>query len=130
MSLYTSAVSEILDRLWEGYDGFADYFHERNVNLRDLGHLLEEVFVPAYLYVKKSLDQNAVVSLHQEIADHILGGLMSKPGFRDLWEEWDAHTRQTFLGKPIEEQLGRILFEHYADQFARTFVSAFEAYHP
>ncbi|MBI5930285.1 MAG: hypothetical protein HY862_13325 [Chloroflexi bacterium] len=130
MGIYTSAASEILDRLWEGYEGFAAYFHERDVSLRDLGHVLEEVFVPAYLHVKSNLDRSALYSLQHEITEDVLGGLMHKPGFRNLWDEWDDHTRQTFLQEPIEEQLGRMLFEGHADQFAQIFIAAYEAYRP
>ncbi len=129
MGIYTSAASEILDRLWENYDGFAAYFHARDVSLRDLGHLLDEVFVPAYLHVKSNLDRGAVYSLHHEITENVLGGLLNKPGFRDLWDEWDDHTRQTFLQEPVEELVGRILFEDYAEQFAQMFIAAFERYH-
>ncbi len=129
MGIYTSAASEILDRLWESYDGFAAYFHAQDVNLRDLGHLLEEVFVPAYLHVKSNLDRVALHSLNHEITENVLGGLLNKPGFRALWDEWDDHTRQTFLQEPIEELLGRILFEEHADRFAQVFITAYENYH-
>ena len=129
LGIYTSAASEILDRLWESYDGFAAYFHAQDVNLRDLGHLLEEVFVPAYLQVKSSLDRVALHSLNHEITENVLGGLLNKPGFRALWDEWDDHTRQTFLQEPIEELLGRIIFEEHADRFAQVFITAYENYH-
>lgn len=128
LGIYTSAASEILDRLWDNYEGFAAYFHARDVSLRDLGHLLEEVFVPAYLHVKSNLDRGALYSLNNEITENVLGGLLNKPGFRDLWNEWDDHTRQTFLQEPIEELLGRILFEEHAEQFARVFIAAYESH--
>jgi len=128
MGLYTSAASEILDKLWEGYDGFAAYFHLHEVSLRDLGHLLEEIFVPAYLEVKNSLDPNVLASLQHQISDDVMTSLLEKPGFRVLWDEWDENTRLAFLQEPTEEHLSRVLFEDYREQFAQFYVQAYETY--
>jgi hypothetical protein len=128
MGVYTSATSFILDKLWDEVEGFADYFHVHGASLRDLGHLVDEVFVSAYLSLKSGLDQEDLAMLESQIAADVLAPLMHKQGFRELWSEWDHATRESFVADQIELHLGRLLFEVYAAQFAKAYVRAYETY--
>src|SRR5215471_1010824 len=104
MCVYCSAASRMLDLLWED-DDFRDYFHARGRDLSDLGKLTHEVFVPAYRKVKDALDPAGLRMLEAQLTQDMLQPFYDRPGFRQVWEEWDQPTRDAFVQEQSEVAL-------------------------
>jgi hypothetical protein len=127
MCFYCKAASTVLDALWDDQD-FRDHFHANGAELSHLGHLTHEVFVPAYLAVKEQLDSNALSMLEGQVAEDLLAPYYDRPGFREIWDEWDQATREAFVGEQSEVALANLLLYLYASTFADTYKSAYAAY--
>jgi hypothetical protein len=128
MSLYDQAASKVLDLLWEEED-FRSYFHSLGADLSDLGPLTVEVFVPAYLKVKKGLDAQSLELLEADVTQDLLEPFYDRPGFRQVWAEWDQETRDEFIREQSEVRVATLLIQIYADQFAEAYKASFETYH-
>jgi hypothetical protein len=127
MCTYCKAASRVLDTLWEDQE-FRAHFHDQRVELGQLGHLTHEVFVPAYLSVKQQLDPAALLMLEAQVAEDLLTPYYNRPGFREIWDEWDQDTRQAFVGEQSEAELANTLLYLYATNFAEAFQAAYAAY--
>ncbi len=127
MSLYDQAASKVLDMLWEEED-FRSYFHSLGVDLADLGPLTVEVFVPAYIRVKKSLDIRSLELLEADVTQDLLEPFYDRPGFRQVWNEWDQETRDEFIREQSEMRVATLLIQIYAEQFAEAYKTSFEMY--
>ncbi len=127
MSAYTKAASFILDTLWEE-DDFRSYFHLLDTELTDLGPLIEIVFEPAYLGLKRTLDPNALEMLEIQVATDLLAPLQKQPNFREMWVQWDEKTREEFIAEQSELQLARLLIQVYDRQFDTAYREAYARY--
>lgn len=127
MCVYCSAASRMLDMLWE--DGvLKEYFHAIGQDLSDLGKLTHEVFVPAYRKIKDGLDPAGLRMLEAQLTQDMLQPFYDRPGFRQVWEEWDQPTRDAFVQEQSEVQLAELLINLFADEFADAYKAAFVAY--
>lgn len=124
MSVYLKAASAILDSLWED-PAFRDFFYDRGYDLGSLGALIGDVFVPAYLSVKRMLEGGALEMLETQVTEDLLVPLYNRPNFREAWNEWDQATRDTFLREQSEMQLGLLLAMAYDAQLASAYRQAF-----
>lgn len=127
MCVYCRSASAILDTLWSDED-FRAFFYDHGYELSDLGPLTHDVFVPAYLRVKRLLEGGALEMLEAQVAQDILGPLYDRPSFREMWEAWDQATREAFLREQSEMQLGLLLVMAYDGQLAEAYKQAFEQY--
>ena len=127
MCFYCKAASTVLDTLWAETD-LRDYFRDLNVDLSVLGPLTHEVFVPAYRAVKDQLDLEAMDLLEAQVTEDLLSPFYDRPGFRQVWEEWDQLTREDFIREQSELQLAELLLRFYADEFATAYKAAYKAY--
>jgi hypothetical protein len=127
MCVYCKAASAVLDVLWEN-DDFRDFFYELGYELAELGPLTHDVFVPAYLKVKRTLQGGELEMLEAQVTEDILGPLYDRPSFRDIWEAWDQPTREAFVREQSEMELGRLLVMVYDTQLDEAYRQAFIAY--
>jgi hypothetical protein len=124
MCVYCKAASAILDTLWEDMD-FRAYFHRQGCDLGDLGPLTHDVFVPAYLSVRRTLQGGALEMLEAQVTEDLLSPLYDQPHFREMWEVWDQPTRDEFLREQSEMQLGLLIVMAYDAQLAEAYKQAF-----
>src|SRR5215213_6389142 len=108
MCIYCKAASTVLDTLWAEPD-IRQYFYDLGSELSDLGPLTHEVFVPAYRAVKDKLDTEAMTMLEAQVTEDLLTPFYDRPGFRELWDEWDQNTRDEFIREQSELHLARLL---------------------
>ncbi len=127
MSTYTKAASFVLDTLWED-DDFRDYFYNLDAELADLGPLTQIVFEPAYLALKAGLDDTALQMLEAQVTTDLLTPLYRRPGFREMWEQWDSQTRQDFIDEQSELQLAKLLIQVYDRQLDAAYRAAYASY--
>ena len=127
MSTYTKAASFVLDTLWEE-DSFRQYFYDLDAELVDLGPLVQLVFEPAYLRLKAELDPNALQMLESQVTTDLLAPLHRRPGFREMWEQWDSQTRQDFIDEQTELQLAKLLIQVYDRQLDAAYRAAYANY--
>ena len=127
MCVYCSAASRMLDLLWDD-DGLRDHFHAQGYDLSALGKLTHEVFVPAYRKIKDGLDPAGLRMLEAQLTQDMLQPFYDRPGFRQVWEEWDQPTRDAFIQEQSEVQLAELLVKFFSDEFADAYKAAFDAY--
>ena len=127
MSVYDKAASVVLDTLWERPD-FRASFHQHDYTLNDLGPLIHQVFVPAYLRVKASLQGGELELLEAQVADDVLVPLYQRPNFREMWESWDQETRDVFVREQIEMALALEMLQQHEALFRDAYYRAFVAY--
>ncbi len=127
MSMYTKAASFVLDMLWED-EAFREYFYDLDAELADLGPLSQAVFEPAYLRFKDSLDTDALQMLESQVTQDLLTPLFRRPGFREMWEQWDEETREAFIKEQTELQLAKLLFQVYDQQLSTVYKQAYANY--
>ena len=127
MYVYDKAASVILDALWERPD-FRAFFYQHHYTLSDLGPLIHQVFVPAYLRVKASLQGGELELLEAQVAEDVLVPLYRRPNFRHMWESWDQKTRDAFVREQIEMILAREMMQQHEALFADAYRQAFMAY--
>lgn len=127
MCYFCKAASTVLDTLWAETD-LRDYFYDLSVDLSVLGPLTHEVFVPAYRAVKDQLDLEAMHLLEAQVTEDLLAPFYDRPGFRQVWEEWDQLTREDFIREQSELQLAELLLRFYADEFAAAYKAAYKSY--
>lgn len=127
MCVYCKAASAVLDTLWED-EGFRAFFYDLGYELADLGPLTHDVFVPAYLQVKRSLEGGALEMLEAQVTEDLLAPLYDRDNFREMWESWDQPTRDAFLREQSEMQLGRLLVMVYDGPLAEAYKDSFLAY--
>lgn len=127
MSAYTKAASFILDTLWQD-DGFREHFHRLGVSLADLGHLVDTVFVPAYLWFKRSLDPADLARLQKSVVVPLIIPLLRQPSFREMWEQWDQATQLAFVREQTELPLAKLLIQVYHQQLDAAFRQAYARY--
>ena len=127
MSVYDKAASAVLDKLWEE-DAFRGFFYDYGYELADLGPLIPDVFVPAYLSVKRMLQGGALEMLEAQVTEDLLGPLYDRPNFRAMWEAWDQPTREAFLREQSEMQLGLLIVMVYDAQLAEAYKQYFQEF--
>jgi hypothetical protein len=127
MCLYCKAASTVLDILWAEPD-IREHFHAMGHELADLGPLTHEVFVPAYLAVKEQLDAEAMKLLEDQVTEDLLTPFYDRPGFRQVWDEWNQAMRDEFIHEQSEIFLAKLLIRFYADEFAEAYKAAYAAY--
>ena len=127
MCFYCKAASTVLDTLWVDAD-LRDYFRDFGIDLTVLGPLTHEVFVPAYRAVKDQLDLEAMTMLEAQVTEDLLAPYYDRPGFRQVWVEWDQNTRADFIREQSELQLATLLLRFYADAFAEAYKAAYKTY--
>ncbi len=127
MQVYDKAASVVLDTLWDDVE-FRSFFYALNYSLNDLGPLIREVFVPAYLRVRRSLQGGELEMLEAQVTEDLLAPLYDRPTFREMWESWDQATKEEFLRAQSEMQLGQLLVLVYDTQLAEAYKQAFLEY--
>jgi hypothetical protein len=124
MCVYCKAASAILDTLWDDQD-FRAFFYDLGYDLGDLGAVTHDVFVPAYLTIKRLLQGGALEMLEAQVTEDLLAPLYNRPHFREMWEAWDQATRDEFLREQSEMQLGMLVAMAYDGQLADAYKQAF-----
>ena len=127
MCVYCKAASVVLDALWEG-DDFRTFVYDLGYELAELGPLTHDVFVPAYLKIKRSMQGGELEMLEAQVTEDILGPLYDRPSFREIWEAWDQATREEFVREQSEMEMARLLVMVYEAQLGDEFRQAFLAY--
>jgi hypothetical protein len=127
MCVYCKAASAVLDTLWES-DDFRDFFYELGYELAELGPLTHDVFVPAYLQFKHTLQGGELEMLEAQVTEDMLAPLYDRPSFREIWEAWDQATREEFVREQSEMELARLLVMVYDAQLDEAYRQAFVAY--
>src|SRR5512142_2905895 len=127
MCFYCKAASTVLDTLWSEPD-VRQYFHGLGVDLADLGPLTHEIFVPAYRAVKDQLDAEAMALFEAQVTEDLLTPFYNRPGFRQVWDEWDQDMREEFIREQTELNLAQLLIRFYAEEFMESFKQAFDGY--
>jgi hypothetical protein len=127
MCFYCKAASTVLDTLWAEPE-MREHFYGLDRELSDLGPLVHEVFVPAYRAVKDQLDLEAMKLLEAQVTEDLLSPFYDRPGFRQVWDEWNQETREEFILEQAEIHLARLLLRFYADEFADAYKAAYDAY--
>ena len=127
MCLYCKAASVVLDTLWEG-DDFRTFFYELGYELAELGPLTHDVFVPAYLRVKETLQGGELEMLEAQVTEDMLGPLYDRPTFREAWDTWDQATREEFVREQSEMELARLLVMVYDAQLDEEYRQSFLNY--
>jgi hypothetical protein len=127
MCVYCRAASAVLDELW-GSDDFRAFFYDLGYELAELGPLTHDVFVPAYLRIKRLLQGGELEMLEAQVTEDILGPLYNRPSFREVWEAWDQATREEFIREQSEMELGRLLVMVYDVQLDEAYRQAFLDY--
>lgn len=124
MCVYCKAASLVLDTLWDD-DEFRDFFYDYEHELADLGPLIHDVFVPAYLRVKQLLQSGELSILEAQVTEDLLAPLYDRSTFREMWESWDQATRNEFLREQSEMKLAQLLMMVYDLQLAEAYRAAF-----
>jgi hypothetical protein len=127
MCVYCKAASTVLDALW-GDQEFRSFFYNRGYDLSGLGPLTHDVFVPAYLHVKQSLQGGELEMLEAQITQDVLSPLYRRPHFREIWEQWDQATRDAFLREQSEMQLAELLVMVYDARLSDAYRQGFMDY--
>ncbi len=127
MCFYCKSASMVLDTLWSEPD-VREYFHSLGAELSDLGPLTHAVFVPAYRAVKDQLDAEAMTLFEAQVTEDLLTPFYNRPGFRQVWDEWDQTMRDEFVREQTELSLAKLLIRFYAEEFTESFKAAFSAY--
>ena len=127
MCVYCKAASAVLDTLWES-DDFRDFFYSLGYELAELGPLTHDVFVPAYLKIRRALQGGELEMLEAQVTEDIIGPLYDQPNFREAWEAWDQPTREEFVLEQSEMELGRLLVLVYDVQLDEAYRQAFLDY--
>jgi hypothetical protein len=127
MCIHCKAASAVLDMLWEEPQVRME-FHTLGVELRDLGPLTHELFVPAFLSVQENLDSNALNLLDAQITQDLLEPHYEQPHFREAWNSWGDDTRTGFLREQTEVKVAQLLMRFYADDFSYAYKTAYINY--
>jgi hypothetical protein len=127
MCFYCKAASLILDSVWDQPE-MRERFTALGADLSTLGPLVHELFVPAYRGVKDALDSGALAMLEAQVTEDMLTPYYERPGFRQIWDEWDAETRADFVREQSEAELARLLLQFYDEDFAAAYMSAYSGY--
>jgi hypothetical protein len=127
MCVYCKAASAVLDALWDDHE-FRSFFHNRGYELSHLGPLTHDVFVPAYLRVKQSLQGGELEMLEAQVTQDILAPLYRRPHFREIWEQWDQATRDAFLREQSEMHLAELLVMVYDARLSDAYRQGFIDY--
>ncbi len=127
MCFYCKAASMVLDTLWAEPD-VRQYFHALGVELSDLGPLTHEIFVPAYRAVKDQLDTEAMSLFEAQVTEDLLTPFYDRPGFRQVWDEWDQAMREEFIREQTELSLAQLLIRFYAEEFTDSYKEACAGY--
>lgn len=125
--MYCRAASAVLDQLWEDRE-FRAFFHSMGYELGDLGPLTHDLFVPAYLNVKRSLRGGALELLEAQVTEDLLAPLYARVRFREIWEAWDQATRDAFLREQSEMQLAQSVANAYDAQLGEAYQHSFLSY--
>jgi hypothetical protein len=124
MCVYCKAASAILDTLWEDRE-FRSFFYDMGYELSDLGPLVHDVFVPAYLRVKRALRGGELEMLEAQVTEDVLSPLYNRPNFREMWDVWDQATRDEFVREQSEMQLALLLVMAYDTRLLDAYKQAF-----
>jgi hypothetical protein len=124
MCVYCKAASAVLDDLWKDTD-FRSFFHHQGYELIALGPLTHDIFVPAYLDVKRMLQGGTLEMLEAQVTGDLLAPLYRRSNFREMWEAWDQATRDAFLREQSELKLSRLLIRAYSPQLGDAYQQAF-----
>jgi len=124
MCVYCRAASAVLDALWDD-PGFREDYVRRGYDLTGLGKLVHDVFVLAYLDVRRALQGGPLEMLEAQVTEDVLGPLADRPNFRALWDEWDPPTREAFLREQSEMQLGLLIVAAHESRLAGAYKAAF-----
>jgi hypothetical protein len=127
MCVYCRAASTVLDALW-GDQEFRSFFYNRSYDLSGLGPLTHDVFVPAYLSVKQSLQGGELEMLEAQVTQDVLSPLYRRARFREIWEQWDQATRDAFLREQSEMQLAELLVMVYDARLSDAYRQGFMDY--
>ncbi len=127
MCYFCKAASTVLDMLWQEPE-LREHFHHLGYELSDLGAQIHEVFVPAYRSVKDQLDAPALLMLEAQVTQDLLEPFYDRPGFRQIWDEWNQETRDEFIREQSEVQLAQLLLRFYTDEFADAYKAAHVAH--
>ncbi len=128
MCVYCKAASAVLDILWES-DDFREFHYDLGYELAELGPLTHDVFVPAYLRIKRLLQGGELEMLEAQVTEDMLAPLYDRPSFREIWEAWDQATREEFVREQSEMELARLLVMVYDTQLDEAYRQAFLNYH-
>jgi hypothetical protein len=124
MCVYCKAASAVLDTLWDDQD-FRNFFYDLGYELSDLGPLTHDVFVPAYLSIKRLLRGGELEMLEAQVTEDLLAPLYDRPNFREIWEAWDQATRDAFLREQSEMQLAQMLVMVYDARLVEAYKQSF-----
>ena len=124
MCVYCKAASAVLDTLWDDQD-FRSFFYDLGYELSDLGPLTHDVFVPAYLSIKRLLRGGELEMLEAQVTEDLLAPLYDRPNFREIWEAWDQATRDAFLREQSEMQLAQMLVMVYDARLVEAYKQSF-----
>ena len=127
MCFYCKAASMVLDTIWEDLT-VRQYFSTLGADLQDLGPLVHDVFVPAYRSVKDSLNPGALALLDAQVTEDLLNPFYDRPGFREIWDQWDQDTRNEFIHEQSEARLAQLLLQFYIEEFIAAYEEAYEKY--
>jgi hypothetical protein len=127
MCFYCKAASMVLDTLWAEPD-MRQHFYAQGVELSDLGPLTHEVFVSAYRAVKDQLDAEAMALFEAQVTEDLLAPFYDRPGFRQVWDEWNQEMREEFIREQSELNLALLLIRFYQEEFAESYKHAFAVY--
>ncbi len=124
MCVYCKAASAVLDTLWDDQD-FRNFFYDLGYELSDLGPLTHDVFVPAYLSIKRLLRGGELEMLEAQVTEDLLAPLYDRATFREIWEAWDQATRDAFLREQSEMHLANMLVMVYDARLADAYKQSF-----
>jgi len=124
MCVYCKAASSVLDTLWDDQD-FRNFFFDLGYELSDLGPLTHDVFVPAYLSIKRLLRGGELEMLEAQVTEDLLAPLYDRPNFREIWGAWDQATRDAFLREQSEMHLAKLLVMVYDARLAEAYKQSF-----
>lgn len=124
MCVYCKAASAVLDTLWDDQD-FRSFFYDLGYELSDLGPLTHDVFVPAYLSIKRLLRGGELEMLEAQVTEDLLAPLYDRPNFREIWSAWDQATRDAFLREQSEMHLAQMLVMVYDARLADAYKQSF-----
>ena len=127
MCVHCKAASTVLDMLWED-PNVRKEFEVLGADLNDLGPLTHEVFVPAFLQFRKTLDTSSFSMLDAEVTQDLLEPHYDQPTFREAWKSWGDETRGSFLREQTEVKLAQLLMRFYADDFLKNYKAAYVQY--
>lgn len=125
MCYYCKAASAVLDILWDDMRG---ELSAHGIDLSDLGPLTHEVFVPAYRKVREGIDAQGLMMLEAQVTEDLLQPYYDRPGFHEVWDEWDQETRDSFIREQSEAKLAELLLKFYADDFIDAYQTAYAVY--